>query len=473
MVVKRDQSYHTVQVTQVQPRPFDSFWRAVLNREGASPAIYAGDGSVLRSFQDIEGERAEWRDKLSAFKAGHCIVCALGNDPAYPAFILASWDKDLIVAPVEPDLPGGQLQGILALTSAQGLVRASGVQRRENRPIAWRLLRPDLLKMTSGTTGTPRTVRVREAHLVADCRNICATMGISRSDLNFGAIPFSHSYGFSNLITPLLFQGTRLVCTTDRMPRAIYNSLQDSKSTVFPGTPALFQALGLLTDTAPLHSVRLCISAGAPLLPGISRQFSAKYGLKIHSFYGSSECGGIAYDRTDQVELPSAFAGMPLDGVRVTRIGNDRIAVEGENVADGYFPHPDEEILSGKRFIPGDIIEWSDSGMRLTGRISDVVNVAGKKVHPSIVEEHLRKLPGVTDAVVFGIPSAIRNEDLVAYVACAESVSRQLLENHCRNGLSRWQIPREFQILSTLPVNARGKVNRSELAKSHVTRLAE
>jgi len=473
MVVKRDESYHTVQVTQVQPRPFDSFWRAVLNREGASPAIYAGDGSALRSFQDIEGERAEWRDKLSAFKAGHCIVCALGNDPAYPAFILASWDKDLIVAPVEPDLPGGQLQGILALTSAQGLVRASGVQRRENRPIAWRLLRPDLLKMTSGTTGTPRTVRVREAHLVADCRNICATMGISRSDLNFGAIPFSHSYGFSNLITPLLFQGTRLVCTTDRMPRAIYNSLQDSKSTVFPGTPALFQALGLLTDTAPLHSVRLCISAGAPLLPGISRQFSAKYGLKIHSFYGSSECGGIAYDRTDQVELPSAFAGMPLDGVRVTRIGNDRIAVEGENVADGYFPHPDEEILNGKRFIPGDIIEWSDSGMRLTGRISDVVNVAGKKVHPSIVEEHLRKLPGVTDAVVFGIPSAIRNEDLVAYVACAESVSRQLLENHCRNGLSRWQIPREFQILSTLPVNARGKVNRSELAKSHVTRLAE
>jgi long-chain acyl-CoA synthetase len=111
--------------------------------------------------------------------------------------------------------------------------------------------------------------------------------------------------------------------------------------------------------------------------------------------------------------------------------------------------------------------------MRLIGRITDVVNVAGKKVHPSIVEEHLRKLPGVTDAVVFGIPSAIRNEDLVAYVACAESVSRQLLENHCRNGLSSWQIPREFQILSRLPVNARGKVNRSELAKAHVRRQVE
>src|SRR5262249_58633646 len=99
-------------------------------------------------------------------------------------------------------------------------------------------------------------------------------------------------------------------------------------------------------------------------------------------------------------------------------------------VADGYCPHPDEEILDGKRFIPGDIIEWSDLEMRLIGRITDVVNVAGKKVHPSIVEEHLRKLPGVTDAVVFGIPSEIRNEDLVAYVACTKSVSRRLLASH-------------------------------------------
>ncbi len=114
------------------------------------------------------------------------------------------------------------------------------------------------------------------------------------------------------------------------------------------------------------------------------------------------------------MELPSGCAGKPLDGVRVVRIGYDRIAVEGENVSDGYFPHSDEAILNGKRFVPGDIVEWSDWGMRLIGRVTDVLNVAGKKVHPSIVEEHLRKLPGVIDAVVFGIPSTIRNEDLVA-----------------------------------------------------------
>jgi long-chain acyl-CoA synthetase len=460
-------------VTQVQPRVFDSFWKTVVRQKGANPAIRAGDGSVIRSFQDIESERAEWRSKLSAFKAGDCILCAVGNDPSFPALVLASWDKDLVVAPIEADLPSRQLEGILALTSAQGLVYTSGIQRFENKPIAWPYPKPDMLKLTSGTTGTPRAVRVREFHLLADCRNICTTMGIAPSDVNYGAIPLSHSYGFSNLVTPLLFQGTQMVCVTDLMPRAIYNSLQRSGATVFPGTPALFQALASLADAGELKSVRLCISAGAPLVPEISRQFSTKFGLKIHSFYGSSECGGIAYDRTDNVELPSGFAGKPLEGVRVVRIGYDRIAIEGENVSDGYFPHSDEAILNGRRFVPGDIVEWSDWGMRLIGRVTDVLNVAGKKVHPSIVEEHLRKLPGVIDAVVFGIPSTIRNEDLVAYVACSAAVSRQLLESHCRNGLSGWQVPREFRILSELPVNTRGKVNRSELAKSYLAFKAE
>jgi len=460
-------------VTQVQARLFDSFWEAVVHRQGASPAIRAGDGSVIRSFQDIESERVVWRSKLSGFKAGDCIVCTLGNDPALPALVLASWDKDLVVAPIEPDLPKGQLEGVLQLTSAQALVGTSRIQRLQNKPIAWHCPKPDMLKMTSGTTGTPRAVRVRESHLLADCRNICATMGIAPGDVNYGAISLSHSYGFSNLVAPLLFQGTQFVCVTDLMPRAIYHSLQHSGATVFPGTPALFQALASLADADELKSLRLCISAGAPLSPQISRQFSRKYRLKIHSFYGSSECGGIAYDRTEDVELPSGFAGNPLDGVSVVRIGYDRIAVEGENVSDGYFPHPDEAILNGKRFVPGDIVEWSDRGMRLIGRVTDVLNIAGKKVHPSIVEEHLRKLPGVIDAVVFGIPSAIRNQDIVAYVACSAPVSRQLLENHCRNGLSSWQVPREFRILSELSVNARGKVNRSELAKSYLASEAE
>ena len=398
---------------------------------------------------------------------GDCIVAAIGNVPSWPAFLLACWDRELVVAPIEADLQAAELDRILEFTQAQGLVRATEIQCFDCSPIHWEGPTPDLLKITSGTTGAPRAVRFRESQLLADCRNICATMGIRPDDVNFGVIPFSHSYGFSNLIAPLLYQGTRLLCSTDRMPRAVYNHLQSCGATVFPGTPALFQALSSLSDVGEPLSIRLCISAGAPLAPEIARQFHRRFGLKIHSFYGSSECGGIAYDRSEDPERPSGFVGNPLDGVQVSKIDDDRIAVRGPNVADGYFPNSDTSALDGMQFVPGDIIEWSNLGMQLIGRVSDFVNIAGKKVHPAIIEEHLRKLPGVIDAIVFGIPSATRNEELVAYVVASNAVSRQLLETHCREGLSGWQVPREFQIVPELPFNQRGKINRSELSRMH------
>jgi long-chain acyl-CoA synthetase len=452
----------------VEPRLFANFWRQVLKDKSSRAALFAEDGALLRIFQEVEEERAEWRTRLSGFSAGDGVVAALGNDPSWPAFLLAAWDQALVVAPIEPDGSETELDKILELIRAQGLVRANKIERFDRPQMDWKGLRPDLLKITSGTTAAPRTVRFRESHLLADCRNICETMGVHPEDVNFGVIPFSHSYGFSNLITPLLFQGTGLICSTDRMPRAVYRHLQNSGATVFPGTPALFQALGSLSSASEPVSLRLCISAGAPLAPEISRQFHHRFGLKIHSFYGSSECGGIAYDRDDEAERPSGFVGSPLTGVEVVKISANRIAVRGPNVGDGYFPASDLEILDSGQFVPGDLVEWSDQGMRLLGRVTEFVNVAGRKIHPSVVEEHLRKMPGVIDAIVFGIPSTNRNEDLVAYVVGSKSLSRPLLENHCREGLTSWQVPREIRILPELPFNNRGKINRSELSKLHV-----
>jgi long-chain acyl-CoA synthetase len=466
--IKRSRSYHTGGLTQVEQERFDGFWRQVLAERGGESAIFSDEGSVLRTFRDIEEERAAWHIRLSGFSKGDGLVAAIGNDPSWPAFLLACWDRGLVIAPVEADLQATQLNNILEFTQAQGLVQPTGIRRFDRLPIRWKSPQPDLLKITSGTTGAPRAVRVRQSQLLADCRNICATMGLRPDDVNFGVIPFSHSYGFSNLITPLLYQGTSLVCSSDRFPRAVFNHLQNSGATVFPGTPALFQALTSVSEISDLVSLRLCVSAGAPLSPEISRQFYEKFGLKIHGFYGSSECGGIAYDRGEDLDRPNGFVGAAMNGVELIKIGDDRIAVRGPNVADGYFPDSELDTLDGRQFVPGDIVEWSDQGLKLVGRVSDFVNIAGKKVHPSTIEEHLRRLPGVIDAIAFGIPSTTRNEELVAYVVASDAVSRQQLESHCREGLSSWQVPREFQIVATLPFNQRGKINRAELARFHL-----
>ena len=65
-----------------------------------------------------------------------------------------------------------------------------------------------------------------------------------------------------------------------------------------------------------LPQLRLCISAGAPLPLTVAQKFRAKFGQSIHSFYGSSECGGICYDREARLD-EAGFVGAPMQGVSV------------------------------------------------------------------------------------------------------------------------------------------------------------
>jgi long-chain acyl-CoA synthetase len=453
----------------VQPHLFGATWVNVLERYGHHGAIY-GDGEVLRTFADIESERIFWRNKLSSLAKGSTVLVQLTEDAGWPSIFLAALDLSLVMIPLETEVAGQQLDNVLKVTRPHAAIRSNELSHLHSEDPDWTTPQPDLLKITSGTTGLPRAIRFRESQLFSDCRNICSSMGLLPDDVNFGAIPFAHSYGFSNLVTPILYQGTRFVCSRDRLPRAIHRYIESSTATVLPATPAIFQALCSLSDCDRLGGIRTCISAGAPLPAETVQQFFRRYGLRIHSFYGSSECGGIMFDREGRLDAPSGFVGTPLDGVQITRLPNDRIEISGTNVGDGYFPDQDPETLQSGRFIPGDLVRWLGKSAQLYGRTSDFINIAGKKIHPSLVEEHIRKIPGVIEVVAFGVPSPNRNEDLVALVMSNPPIARQTLENHCRAGLADWQVPRDFEIVAELPVNARGKIKRSELAAEYVAK---
>jgi long-chain acyl-CoA synthetase len=456
----------------VQLHLFGATWANILQRNAPQTAIYGNNREILRTFADIESERTAWRDRLSLFPKGSIILVQLTEDAVWPAIFLATLDLSLVMVPLEIEVAGQQLDNVVKVTRPHASIRSNEVSRLSSDRPEWNAPQPDLLKITSGTTGLPRAIRFRQSQLFSDCRNICISMGLLPDDVNFGAIPFAHSYGFSNLVTPLLYQGTRFVCSRDRLPRAIHRHIEESEATVLPATPAIFQALSSLGDCDRLGAIRICISAGAPLPAETVQQFHRRYNLRIHSFYGSSECGGIMFDREGRLDAPSGFVGTPMDGVRISHLQNDRIEIIGTNVGDGYFPDQDPETLQTGRFRPGDLVRWLGESAQLYGRASDFINIAGKKIHPSLVEEHIRKLAGVIEVIAFGVPSPNRNEDLVALVMSNPLVSRQALEAHCRAGLADWQVPRDFEIVSELPVNARGKIKRSDLAAEYVAKRA-
>jgi long-chain acyl-CoA synthetase len=226
--------------------------------------------------------------------------------------------------------------------------------------------------------------------------------------------------------------------------------------------PVFYQSLGELTDVAAIPNLRLCISAGAPLTPEIALRFEEKFGGQIHSFYGSSECGGICY--VHQPRAIAGYVGEPICGVEIGLLENGGIKVRSGAVGDGYFPDSNLAVLGGGAFFPDDLLEKIDGGFRIVGRVSDLINVAGKKVNPPEVEAAIVQHAGVRQAIVFGRESARRNQEVVACVVAKAGVYETELLAHCRARLSSWQVPRRIYFVEELPANERGKTSRRDLA---------
>ncbi len=458
--------------------PLLDAWLETLRCAKDGPAILNTDGDVLRNFSDVEDRACHFESNLKIFAPGSVIAIQIGNHQEWPSILIACLRSQLVILPLEQSISGQQRDAALKVCGATAL--ASTVSsgdfpeifrlRTANATTAWAEKAPTLLKLTSGTTAAPRAIRFRSHQLLADCNQICDTMGISNADLNFGVIPISHSYGFSNLLTPLIARGVPMVVSRDRTPRAVLADLARNNATVFPGMPVFYQAFCEMEYVPQLPKLRLCISAGASLPRAVAKKFREKFNLMIHSFYGASECGGICYDRETTNE-EEGFVGQPIKGVDVEMLDPSapasQIQVHGAAVADGYFPEPDDEKLRDGIFVPDDLLARDDSGFKIVGRISDVINVAGKKVNPAEVEAHLLRFTGVRQAVVFGRPAGarFRNEEVTACVVASSDVTESDLLRFCRTALSAWQVPKRIFVVDAIPTTERGKISRRDLAR--------
>ncbi len=460
--------------------PLLACWRETLKRRSGDGAIFNTSGAVLRTFGDIEAEAEAFaRERLYEIAPGSVIGIQLGNHRAWPAVLLACLRHGLVALPLEQTMSAQEREAALGVCRAAALFTRDGgdensiaLTRREGGEVDWSDRPPSLLKLTSGTTAAPRAIRFRSEQLVADCQQICDTMGITAGDLNFGVIPVSHSYGLSNLITPLLARGVPLVLSRDRMPRAVLDDLARTKATVFPGMPVFYQTFCEMPHVPELSALRLCISAGAPLPLGIAQKFRDRFGRAIHSFYGSSECGGICYDRHAPL-VEQGFVGEPMAGVQLEMLDPDAeaspIRAHTAAAGDGYFPEPDAGKLGAGSFAPDDLLTMTEGGFRIVGRTSDLINVAGKKVNPAEVEATLLHFDGLREAAVFGLQSALRNEEVAACVVAEPNVREAEVLEFCRQRLSGWQVPKRIFFLAEMPVSERGKISRRALAERFAT----
>ncbi|MBC8096053.1 MAG: long-chain fatty acid--CoA ligase [Akkermansiaceae bacterium] len=320
------------------------------------------------------------------------------------------------------------------------------------------------LKTTSATTGAPRMIGFSAGQLIADAENIVSTMGLRPDWPNLGVISLAHSYGFSNLVLPLLLHGIPLILASAPLPELLKRAAQFGDGLTLPSVPALWR---MWHDANAIpFSVRLAISAGAPLPLNLEQSLFATRGLKIHNFYGSSECGGIAYDASTSPRLDAACAGSPMRNVQLAVAEDGCLEVRSQAVGQTYWPEPGPNLKDGV-FRTNDLGEIAFDLVYLRGRVSDQINIAGRKISPESIEKVLGTHPSVRECLVFGVPTqdGERSEMIVACVVPRAEVPDESLKQFMLEKLPAWQVPREWWLVQSLGANQRGKLSRADWRK--------
>ena len=247
------------------------------------------------------------------------IIFPQGHSPEFIFQLLVAWRENKIVCPLEPGQSPPEI-----LPPLKNCVH---------------------LKSTSATGGAARFVAFTAEQLMADAENLVSTMGLRADWPNLGVISLAHSYGFSNLILPLLLHGVPLILVPAPLPEIIRRAAESEPAITLPAVPAMWRAWH--EANAIPKNVRLAISAGAPLPVNLEQEIFESCGIKIHNFLGSSECGGIAYDATDLPRTDAMCAGAPTQNVNLALNDDGCLVVRSRAVAETYWPERSDSLGGG------------------------------------------------------------------------------------------------------------------------------
>lgn len=456
-------------------------------RDGARRLVLRPDRAATVAEVDGLARAAQATLVAARLEPGTAVGVRAAGGPGFLAALLACLRAGHPAALLDAGATADETARVISTLDLAGLLAVAVASPRDATDVTWqgrstprddRDARPlpagtSVIKLTSGSTGAAQGVAVGSEALLADDQALRQAMRIGPDDRILAMIPWSHSYGLSSLVVPALAHGIPLVMPENGSPFGALAAASGCGVTVVPTVPAWAAALLKLSDPPSLpETLRLILTAGAPLKPEVADTFRSRFHHRIHVFYGATECGGIAYDR-DGGAAERGTVGEPLPGVRVTlepcdagSANGGRVVVESAAVGLAILPEGSAHLGSG-RFVSGDLAEMCGPEIRLTARLDDLINVRGRKVNPREVERAIAAMDQVEDVVVHGVDRTAGGDPAVCAVVASRSgqVTAEAVITWCRARLSSYKVPRAVVLVPAIPRTPRGKLDRAALER--------
>ncbi|HEV3117632.1 MAG TPA: AMP-binding protein [Gemmataceae bacterium] len=344
-----------------------------------------------------------------------------------------------------------------------------------------------VLAPTGGTTASPKAVMLTHRNLLANATQLHAwSRGEDGTEGTLGVLPFFHAYGLTVCVLMSLTMGATIHLYPRFETKPVLELLEAEHVELVPAVPAMVAAFNRELKEQPrdLAFIRAVIS-GASAFDMKVRQAFGSYGARnIVEGYGLSEASPVTHVNPVSNDNHPGSIGLPLPDTDARIMDQatgleelpdgavGELVVRGPQVMKGYFKNSEEtaRALRGGWLYTGDLARRDRDGyFTIVDRKKDIIKTSGFLVYPAEVEEVLNKFPGVAEAAVIGVPDPERGENIMAIIVPRPGVTldKAALESHCEAHLGKQKRPRQIEIVSELPKNFLGKIQRRRLRESH------
>ncbi|ELY38360.1 class I adenylate-forming enzyme family protein [Natronorubrum tibetense] len=374
---------------------------------------------------------------------------------------------------VSVDEPGPERDGVTSLSSHQS------TDDTNPDPVPLERDRTHLLMFTSGTSGTPKGVRLTVGNLVASATASAFRLGVTPDDRWLCCLPMYHMGGLAPVVRSMLY-GTPVVIQREFDPEKTARVIRKYDISGVSLVPTMCKRL-LDAGWNPPDSLRFVLLGGAPATNEFLERCRAA-DVPVYPTYGMTETASqIATATPGETATHEGTVGQPLvctdvtvvdeNGERVPAGETGELVVSGPTVTPGYLSDEQTEAAFGEYGLHTGDIGYKDANGRLwvLNRRSDRIVTGGENVDPGAVLEALRSSPQVEDAAVVGLEDPEWGERVAALVVPADggresagpgTIDLESLLAHSETRLARFKRPKTIAVADSLPRTASGTVDR-------------
>ena len=339
-----------------------------------------------------------------------------------------------------------------------------------------------IILLTSGTTGTPKGVP--RAPQLRSAVGVWVTI-LDRTGLRTGsrisvAMPMFHGLGLGMLMLTVALGGTVLTHRHFDAEAALAQaSLQ--RADAFTAVPIVLARILDLPERVrarnPVPYLRVVISSGDRLDPTLGQRFMDTYGDILYNGYGSTEVGiGALATPAELRDAPETVGetGRRLPGAhprqkrQAGRSARHRAHLRRRRAGErGLHGGGGAKAVVDGMTSTGDMGYLDNAGrLYIVGREDDMIISGGENVYPRAVENALAEHPAIADNAVIGVPDERFGHRLAAFVVLqpGSDIDAAALREYLKDRVSRFEQPRDINIVTGIPRNPAGKVVRKELS---------